>query len=260
MAHVKVPQRPTFTGATSLAKTSYIPPLRFRILTPAYDVMVRWTSGETAFRAAIVDALKRSQFANLVDLGCGTGSLVAILSATFPHARITGIDADQAALDIARMKLGAVGADVRLLHGNARCLPLADGAIGAVTSSLFFHHLDDAAKRLVLKEVHRCLAPDGVFVVADWDRAGSFPRRFAFNAVRMLDGLAVTRSHANGRFGRLLANAGFCIGEQVAVPALLGQVTTWTCRKTISPDAAGRCCTTGKARSASAGSPASASR
>lgn len=243
-----------------MAKTSYIPPLRFRVLTPAYDLIVRWTSGELAFRAAIVDALKRSEFANLVDLGCGTGSLVAILSAAFPQAQITGIDADRAALDIARMKLGAIRADVRLLHGDARCLPLPDGTIGAVTSSLFFHHLDDPAKRLVLQEVHRCLAPDGVFVVADWDRAGSFRRRFAFNVVRMLDGLAVTRSHATGRFGGLLADAGFRIGERVAVPALLGEVTIWTCRKAISPDAAGRCCTTGKAMSASAGSPASASR
>ena len=51
-------------GGTSLAKTSYIPPLRFRVLTPAHDLIVRWTSGELAFRAAIVDALKRSEFAN----------------------------------------------------------------------------------------------------------------------------------------------------------------------------------------------------
>lgn len=213
-----------------------------------------------AFRAAIVDALKGSEFAELFDLGCVTGSLVALLCAAFPHVQIMGIDADGAALAIARKKVDAVGAEGQLLQGDARRLPFPDGAIGAVTSSLFFHHLDDPAKRLVLQEVHRCLAPDGVFVVADWDRAGSFRRRFAFNVVRMLDGLAVTRSHATGRFGGLLADAGFRIGEQVAVPALLGEVAIWTCRKAISPDAAGRCCTTGKAMSASAGSPASASR
>ena len=240
--------------------TSHIPPLRFSVLTPAYDLLVRWTSGEEGLRAAMLQALDRHHFEELVDLGCGTGSFLALLGSAFPWVRLTGIDADRAALEIARRKLEARGVSARLLHADARRLPLTDGTITAITSSLFFHHLDDQAKADVLQEVRRCLAPDGVFLVADWTRARSLARRAAFNAVRILDGFGVTRCHAAGCFPAVLVDAGFRVDEQTSVPALLGEIGVWTCRKPLSPDAGGTCRTTGTATCASAGSPESASR
>lgn len=213
-----------------MSKT-YVAPLRFEVLTPAYDTLVRWSCGEARFRAAMVEALRSHDFGHLIDVGCGTGSLIACLRRAFPRVRITGIDADRAALRIAAAKLAEADLPALLLHGDARRLPLPDGGVGAAASSLFFHHLDGPGKAAVLREVWRCLAPGGVFVVADWDRSGSRLRRLAFNVVRALDGLEVTRLHARGRFADLLSSAGFEVARHSCVPALLGQIGVWTCTK-----------------------------
>lgn len=212
---------------------SYVPPLRFEVLTPAYDMLVRWTSSEALFRAAMVEALRSHSFADLLDVGCGTGSLIEVLSRAFPRAEITGIDADRVALQIAERKLARASVHALLIHGDARRLPWPDGSLGAIASSLFFHHLDDSGKAAVLREIWRCLAPGGALVVADWDRSDSMLRRVAFNAVRALDGRGVTRSHARGEFEDRLSGAGFLVSRKSAVPAVLGQVSVWACIKPV---------------------------
>ena len=216
-----------------MKSSSYIPPLRFQVLTPAYDWLVRWTSAEAHYRRTMIQALSSRRFSLLVDLGCGTGTLVLALAKAFPHARLAAIDADTTALAIAATKLRASSASAALLHGDARSLPFPDGTIDAFTSSLFFHHLDDSGKWLVLREVRRCLTPGGTFVVADWDRADSFLRRVMFNSVRGLDGFDVTQVHARGEFGEVLESAGFETVNKSPVPAMLGQISVWTCTKRI---------------------------
>lgn len=211
------------------ASANYIPPLRFHALTPAYDILVRFTCAEREFRQAMIAALAERSFRNIVDLGCGTGSLLASLCRQFPKAEIVGVDADEAALRLAATKTQHVRSQVSLRCADAGHLPFADGSIEAFTSSLFFHHLEDAAKVKVLREVTRCLAPGGVFVIADWDRAMSLAQRAMFNVVRGLDGFAVTRAHAHGRFAEMIVGAGFATRQVASIPAPLGQITVWRC-------------------------------
>ena len=52
----------------------------------------------------------------LLDVGCGTGTLLQALSSAFPSAKLTGIDPSSAMLDVARAKLGPATGRVRAAH------------------------------------------------------------------------------------------------------------------------------------------------
>jgi 16S rRNA G1207 methylase RsmC len=82
----------------------YIPPLGFHFLTPFYDVLVRWTTREAAFKAALLEQLGSAPRERLLDVGCGTGTLTISLAKRFPNAHVVGLDADGAGLAIARAK------------------------------------------------------------------------------------------------------------------------------------------------------------
>src|SRR5207248_16428 len=58
-----------------------------------------------------VDLLQRVPLASptrVVDLGCGTGNVTALLRARWPEARVTGVDASSAMLERARASDGGV--------------------------------------------------------------------------------------------------------------------------------------------------------
>ena len=210
---------------------SHIPPLRFHALTPAYDAVVRWTSAEEAFRGAMLEALAAHSPARVLDVGCGTGTFAVALKRALLGAQVAGVDADEAALRIAANKCEREGVEVELRQCDARSLPFEAQSFDAAAASLFFHHLEDGDKRKVLGELHRCVKPAGALVVADWHRADGALRRLAFSAVRALDGYAVTRMHALGRFPQLLAESGFEVLGETCVPAPLGAVGVWCCRR-----------------------------
>jgi ubiquinone/menaquinone biosynthesis C-methylase UbiE len=89
---------------------AYLPPLRFHFLTRFYDVLVRWTTREAVFKEALLAQLGRAPGERLLDVGCGTATPSIALALLFPQAHVTGLDADGAALAIARDK--AAGARV----------------------------------------------------------------------------------------------------------------------------------------------------
>ena len=210
----------------------YLPPLRFHALTPFYDSAVRWTTNERAFRKAMLGAISVGRpLANVLDIGCGTGSYAIMLKEAFPTARVVGLDADDQALGIARRKAAGLRLDIEFRRADARQPPFPDASFDAASSSLFFHHLNDADKLEVLRQLHRCLEPGGRLVVADWDRPASTFGRMRFALVRSLDGFAVTRLHAHGGFPALLGKAGFEISGHSAVAAPLGCIGVWTCAR-----------------------------
>ena len=210
--------------------STYIPPLRFHSLTPLYDSAVRLTTNEQSFRTTMLKALREGRPPlKVLDIGCGTGSYALLLKQEYPDARIVGIDADEQALSIARRKAAALKVAIDFRQADARQLPLPEASFDAAYSSLFFHHLNDAEKVAVLRQVHRCLAPGGKLVVADWHRPTTATRTLGFALVRLLDGFAVTRMHSNGSFPLALESAGFQISDQVLVDAPLGSIGVWTC-------------------------------
>jgi len=75
-------------------------------------------------------------------------------------------------------------------------------------STLFFHHLADAAKRDSAEEVWRVLRPGGRVVIADWGRPQDPLMRVAFLPVQLLDGFSNTGGNVAGALPGVLAGAG----------------------------------------------------
>lgn len=188
---------------------TYIPALRFHFATGLYDPVVRWTTREATFKAALVAGLDPQDGERILDLGCGTGTLAIAIARAASGAVVSGLDADDAALGQARAKQARSGTSVQWSRGLAQNLPFPDGVFDAVVSSLFFHHLLRSDKRAALLEIARVIRPGGRLLIADWGQPANVASRLLFLTVQLLDGFATTRDSVEGVLPSLMTEAGF---------------------------------------------------
>jgi len=189
--------------------TRYIPAAGRARLSALYDPAMALTMRESAFRPALVAATLVSRPQQVLDIGCGTGTLVAMLAAADTVVEVHGIDGDEAVLEQARAKTATYADRVRLDRGFADELPIESGSVNVVTASLLLHHLSPPSKLAALAETRRVLSPGGRIVIADWGRPHDPLMRAGFLALQMLDGFENTRDHAAGRVPSLIEQAGF---------------------------------------------------
>lgn len=95
-----------------------------------------------------------------LDLGCGTGHFSRVLAARFPEAEGIALDLAEGMLRHAR----PLGGAQRFVAGDAEHLPLRDGSVDLIYSSLAVQWCADFPA--VLAEAHRTLRPGGVFAFA----------------------------------------------------------------------------------------------
>jgi len=187
----------------------YVPAAGRRWLTAAYDPALALTMRERRFRRALVDEVLAGGHRRVLDLGCGTGSLAVALARRAPSASIIGLDGDPAVLQRAAGKARAARVRLELIEASADTIPLADGSVECVVSSLLLHHLSTDAKRGALAEARRVLSDDGRLLIADWGRPHDVLMRVAFLAIQLLDGASNTRAHLAGELPSLIEQAGF---------------------------------------------------
>ena len=208
------------------SENGFVPALRYHALTPAYDVIVRLTTREQTFRSLLLDAAGIDAGETVLDLGCGTGTLLKAITARQPSARLTGLDADPAILKIAAAKLTG---KVELVQGFSGEMPFRDDSFDHVVSTLFFHHLAPGEKRRTASEIARVLRPGGALHVADWGPPGGMLQRLAFLQVQCLDGFSTTRDHVSGAFLDAFSGPGFSSVEPVAdLRTMLGTLVVFT--------------------------------
>ena len=109
-----------------------------------------------------------------LDVGCGTGRLLAFMHEAWPGLKLTGLDLSQPYLDEARRLVGRT-ARVRLMEGAGEKLPFDDGSIDLVFSSFLMHELPQPVRLEVLAEMARVLKPDGLVVIVDSIQKGDHP-------------------------------------------------------------------------------------
>ncbi|MGA2677422.1 MAG: class I SAM-dependent methyltransferase [Methanobacterium sp.] len=109
----------------------------------------------------VLNKLDKFTFNNLLDVGCGTGNLLSVISNKY-NVKIAGVDLTPNMLDIARDKLG-YQADLRL--GDSENLPFEDYNFDMVICTDSFHHYPHPDK--VLKEFSRVLKTSGGLLIAD---------------------------------------------------------------------------------------------
>ena len=134
---------------------------RYDRLAEVYDR--RWA---TYVEGSVRETLRRTDLRKddaILDVGCGTGTLLAAIAERGPGARLTGIDLSPAMLAVARTKLGGRAS---LVAGEAGRLPFTDRRFDLVLSSSALHYWPDPAAGLA--EIARVLEPGGRAVITDW--------------------------------------------------------------------------------------------
>ncbi len=105
------------------------------------------------------------ELSTVVDLGTGTGRLLPLLGRN--ARQVIGIDGAREMLDVARRRSEEAGAtEVEFRLGSLEHLPLGDGEADAMVANMVLHHVANPLE--VLREVHRGLAPGGLFLLADY--------------------------------------------------------------------------------------------
>jgi ubiquinone/menaquinone biosynthesis C-methylase UbiE len=119
----------------------------------------------------------------VLDVACGGGNVVCAFAEVVRHA--TGIDVTPAMLDRARTIAAHKGLrNVSWDHGQAACLPYADGSFTIVVTRFSFHHFIEPLA--VLKEMVRVCAPGGRVLVADMHTSADAAKGAAFNRMEVL--------------------------------------------------------------------------
>jgi ubiquinone/menaquinone biosynthesis C-methylase UbiE len=176
-----------------------------------YDTMTGLLPFLRGVREKLLELAAPARGEDILDAGCGTGTLAIALKARLGAGRSSGIDASPEMIAVAKDKAARTGADVDFRIAAVEALPYPDASFDLVTSSLMLHHLPVDAKRNGLREIRRVLKPGGRFVALD----------FAARSHGPLSHLLAVLGHAHGattldELQPLLAEAGF--GEVEALP------------------------------------------
>jgi len=155
---------------------------------------------------AVVELAALSAGEQVLDVGCGTGSLaVALKMSAGPTGSVHGIDASQEMIEVARRNASKAGAEMNFQVGLGEAIPFPDGTFDLVVSQLAIHHLPDDLKQSAFREMHRVLRSGGRCLVVDFEPPKSVAARLVG---RMVVGSGMMRINVT-EYRVLLENAGF---------------------------------------------------
>ncbi len=115
--------------------------------------------GRSSYALLVDDIAKLPSPETVIDLGCGDGYLLALLSERMPASQLVGIDTAPEELELALRR--ALPQNAKLLLGNAESLPLSTASADAVVCHMALMLFDDA--RSVVQELARVIRPGGLF-------------------------------------------------------------------------------------------------
>jgi ubiquinone/menaquinone biosynthesis C-methylase UbiE len=139
-----------------------------------YDLLA-WllTHGrERELREAILRLADLQQGNDVLDIGCGTGTLAIAASGQVGQTgAVTGIDASPSMIARANRKAVKAGAPVTFQVALAESLPFPDWRFDVVFSTLMLHHLPRKTRQQCAGEIKRVLKAGGRVVAVDFGRA-----------------------------------------------------------------------------------------
>lgn len=126
---------------------------------------------EKKLREATVKLAQITPGEQVLDVGCGTGSLTILAAKKAgSDGGVTGIDPSAEMIAVAREKAEQSGVKVEFTVGAAEALNYPDGHFDIVISSLMVHHLPgEQLKSAVFAEMYRVLAPNGRLLIVDFE-------------------------------------------------------------------------------------------
>lgn len=127
----------------------------------AFDLW-QWAIGGPASKRRLVERAGLARGERVLDLGCGTGALLAWMPEGVEYV---GVDVSATYVEAARRRYGQRG---RFVRADAAELDAAElGRFDAAIAYGFLHHLDDADVRRVLDRLRVALRPGGRLLAAE---------------------------------------------------------------------------------------------
>ena len=130
--------------------------------------LVQWASPERTYISELLRFMSLKSGDRLLDVGCGSGDLLAAAASREAGAVLVGIDPDEDALELASHKISGTIHAAELHQGVAERLPFEDDCFDLVTATRLLGFLDARTRAAALRECWRVLRPGGRLLVADW--------------------------------------------------------------------------------------------
>jgi len=110
----------------------------------------------------ILAELEKEDFQEMLDAGCGTGAVIALLKKKYPKKNYTGIDLSEKMIEVAKKK----NLDkVVFIQGDCEKLPFAKDSFDAITCSMSFHHYPNPDQ--FFQNCNRILKSGGRLILRD---------------------------------------------------------------------------------------------
>jgi len=187
-----------------MSQREFLPAAGRDVFLPLYDPIVSLMGFDSA-RRELISRADIEPGLHVLDIGCGTGTLLVKLKRQYGAAQVVGLDPDPKALRRAHIKAARAAVSVQFDQGFANELPYKRESFDRVFSSFMFHHLDKPEREKMLKEVLRVLKPGGSFHFVDFivdDASHRFVDRLFRSHAQMKD-------NSDERIRDLLGHTGF---------------------------------------------------
>jgi ubiquinone/menaquinone biosynthesis C-methylase UbiE len=177
----------------------------YDLFSHVYDAFIRLHArqDEEDTRQFLVDAaqLENKSAPSILDVCCGTGSVVLAFGEHCPDALVVGYDFSHGMLRKAQEK----NVDIRavFVEGDAAELPFSDNSFDIVSCSHALYELKGQAREKGLWEMKRVIHPDGVVLLMEHEVSSHPFLRFLFNVRLISMGSDDAREFVEGGLQRL---------------------------------------------------------
>jgi ubiquinone/menaquinone biosynthesis C-methylase UbiE len=184
---------------------------------PLYDPLVKLLGIDSVRRLLLKQAAVRASN-RVLDIGCGTGTMVILIKRLHPDTDVIGLDPDPRALARARRKVERARLSILFDQGFSDNLPYPDASFDRVFSSFMFHHLRADDRATTLSEVWRVLKPGGSFHLVDFEGPDEHAHGWL---TRLFHSNQRLKDNSEGRVLALMNRAGFRDAKKVPARGLL---------------------------------------
>ena len=181
----------------------------FDVFDELSELLVGWMVPGGPHTGDVLNHARLEARTRMLDVGCGTGRLLARAARREPSAILVGVDNDRDSIEIARDRSRSAPAPIELHVASAERLPFADAYFDVVTAVFVLGELRYEMRASALAEIARVLKPLGRLVVVDWTRAGCIVGRLAADALTTFPLRWLATARRPGRSARLLATGQF---------------------------------------------------
>lgn len=153
----------------------------------------------------VLEKINQFPFLSLLDVGCGTGAMLAILKKEYPDMKAFGIDLSNQMIVQARKHINH---DIYLQIGDVENMPWSNEEFDLLVCNASFHHYPNPMQSL--KEMNRVLKNSGRLVIADpwWPENKRQAINYYLKSPFNLSG--DVRIYSQKEMEQLLAATGFC--------------------------------------------------